>query len=60
VVNHLDKISKDKPVVVHCKMGGRSAKAIEQLKAKGFDNLINLKGGVIAYAKEIDRSLTTY
>ncbi len=60
VANQTDKISKVKPVVVHCKMGGRSAKAIEQLKAKGYSNLINLKGGVLAYAKEIDTSLKTY
>jgi adenylyltransferase/sulfurtransferase len=60
VANNTAKIARDKPVVVHCKMGGRSAKAIEQLKAKGFDNLINLKGGVIAYAKEIDKSMTVY
>jgi sulfur-carrier protein adenylyltransferase/sulfurtransferase len=55
---NLDKISKDKPVVVHCKSGARSAKAIEQLKILGFDNLLNLKGGILAYAKEIDTSLS--
>lgn len=55
-----DLISKDKPVVIHCKTGVRSAKAIEALEREGFDNLINLKGGIIAYANEIDSSLATY
>ena len=44
-----DLISKDKKVVVHCKSGGRSAKAIAQLEALGFDNLWNLTGGIEGY-----------
>ena len=43
-----DLIAKDKQVVVHCKSGGRSAKAIAQLEALGFDNLWNLSGGMEA------------
>jgi sulfur-carrier protein adenylyltransferase/sulfurtransferase len=58
LTNNLDIISKEKPVVVHCKSGARSAKAIELLKSHGFTNLINLKGGILAYAKEIDANLT--
>jgi sulfur-carrier protein adenylyltransferase/sulfurtransferase len=58
LANNLDLISKEKPVVVHCKSGARSVKAIELLKSHGFTNLINLKGGILAYAKEIDAHLT--
>jgi sulfur-carrier protein adenylyltransferase/sulfurtransferase len=58
LVNNLDLISTEKPVVVHCKSGARSAKAIALLKSHGFTNLINLKGGILAYAKEIDTHLT--
>ena len=54
---NLDLISKQKPVVVHCKSGARSQKAIDLLKAKGFTNLINLKNGILAYSKEIDSNL---
>jgi len=47
------EIRKDKKVVVHCKAGGRSAKAIRELQdAFGFDNLYNLKGGIIAIEHE--------
>ena len=41
-------ISKEKQVIVHCKSGARSAKAIAQLETLGFDNLWNLKGGIDA------------
>ena len=42
----IDLISKEKKVIVHCKSGARSAKAIAQLEALGFDNLWNLTGGI--------------
>ncbi len=52
-----DKISKDKTVVVHCRSGARSAAAIMQLEQNhGFNNLYNLKGGILAWAAEIDPS----
>ena len=55
------RIEKDKPVIIHCKMGGRSAKAVELMQQKhGYKNLYNLKGGIIAYVNEIDPSLPTY
>ena len=61
IVNQAENISKDKPVVIHCRSGVRSAKVIRELEAKyGFTNLLNLKGGVLAYANEIDNSLPTY
>ncbi len=56
----LDQIARDKIVIVHCKMGGRSARAIQQLQLKGFDNLYNLEGGIIAYVQEVDPTLPLY
>lgn len=44
------EIERNKKVIVHCKLGGRSAKAIRELEEKfGFQNLYNLKGGITAY-----------
>ena len=40
---------KDKPVYVYCKVGGRSAKAKEKLRAMGFSHVVNLTGGYDAY-----------
>jgi len=55
------RIEKDKPVIIHCKKGGRSTKAVELMQEKyGYKNLYNLKGGIIAYANEIDSSMPTY
>lgn len=61
VEEHVDQISSDKKVVVHCRSGVRSAKAIVALENRfGFTNLYNLKGGILAYADEIDQSLAKY
>ena len=57
ILSHTDKISKDKKVVIQCKSGGRSGVAIMQLESKGFDNLYNLKGGILAYKRDIDPTL---
>jgi adenylyltransferase/sulfurtransferase len=61
IAEHADRISKDQPVIVHCKMGGRSAKAIRELEEQfGFTNLYNLKGGIIAYIDEVKPELAKY
>ena len=61
VAEHADEIDRDRKVVVHCKVGGRSAKAIRELEEKfGFTNLYNLKGGILAYIDEIQPELTKY
>ncbi len=61
VAENADKISRDKKVVVHCRSGKRSADAIKELQEKfGFDNLYNLKGGILAWSKEIDESVPQY
>ncbi len=46
ILDNADKISKTKQVIVHCKSGSRSKKAIEQLEKLGFENLYNLVGGI--------------
>jgi len=55
-----DKISKDKPVIVQCRSGKRSAAAIMQLEAIGYTNLYNLQGGIMAWANEIDPTISVY
>jgi adenylyltransferase/sulfurtransferase len=61
VMQHVDKFSKDKQVIVHCRSGARSGNVITALEQQfGFDNLYNLKGGILAWADEIDSSLTKY
>jgi len=55
-----DKIAKDKPVIVQCRSGKRSAAAIMQLEQRGYTNLYNLTGGILAWANEIDPTLNVY
>ncbi len=53
-----DRIAKDKPVIIHCRSGHRSGVAVKELEKRfGFTNLANLKGGILAWAREIDPSM---
>ena len=47
-------------IVVHCKMGGRSAKAVDYLKQNGFGNVHNLAGGINAWADRVDSKVPKY
>jgi adenylyltransferase/sulfurtransferase len=61
VTSRMSEIDPNRETVVHCKMGGRSAKAIEALKGAGFTGrLINLKGGITAWSNEVDASVPKY
>jgi len=55
-----DRISKEKPVIVHCRSGKRSAIAIMQLERLGYTNLFNLKGGILSWAAEIESTMQVY
>lgn len=58
ILKYADSISREKKVVIHCKMGGRSANAIRQLEDHfGFQNLYNLKGGIVSYISEVQLPL---
>lgn len=61
VINRMSEIDPARDTVVHCKMGGRSARAIQSLQQSGFTgNLLNLKGGIIAWSNEVDPSVPKY
>lgn len=49
-------LDKDKPVMVYCKMGGRSAKAASKLKEQGFKNITDLDGGITSW-KEAEKNI---
>ncbi|MDX2128796.1 MAG: molybdopterin-synthase adenylyltransferase MoeB [Chloroherpetonaceae bacterium] len=58
--NRLKELNPDQEIIVHCKMGGRSAQASEYLKQNGFKDVKNLVGGINAWANEIDKTMLTY
>jgi len=54
------ELDKDREIVIHCKSGMRSLKAQQFLRGQGFDKTKNLKGGILAWADRIDRSMPKY
>ena len=61
VLGRMNEIDPDRETVVHCKMGGRSARAIDALQRSGFQGkLKNLKGGILRWSDEVDPSVPKY
>lgn len=58
--NSLDRVPKDRDVVVYCRSGARSANAVMFLRQSGYENSKNLAGGINAWAERIDRTMRTY
>jgi len=56
---HLDELDADTVYVVHCKLGGRSASAVQLMRQAGL-NAINVTGGIHAWATQIDSTMATY
>jgi adenylyltransferase/sulfurtransferase len=54
------ELDSGREMVVHCKSGVRSQKAIQFLREKGFRNLKNLKGGILAWADRVDPGMPKY
>ena len=54
------ELDSSREIVVHCKSGARSAKAVDFLRQSGFKRVSNLAGGILAWADRIDRSLPKY
>lgn len=51
------KVEREQTLIVHCRSGKRSAKACEILQRLGYSHVLNVKGGVVAWQREIDPSL---
>ena len=61
IPHHVEKVSKDKQVILQCRSGARSGNMVQWLeKNHGYTNLYNLKGGILAWAREIDTTMPTY
>ncbi len=61
IVQRMDEIDENRETVIHCKAGGRSAKAIEALQRAGFKgNLSNMRGGITAWSDEVDPKVPKY
>ncbi len=58
--NALGELAQDKPVVLHCKSGVRSAEALAVLKGAGYSDAVHVGGGVVAWVNQIDPSQPSY
>jgi len=56
----IEELPRDREIVVHCRSGARSAMVVKRLREKGFERVFNLRGGLLAWAEEVDPSLETY
>lgn len=58
IVDRIAEIRRDVPVILHCKSGNRSKAVIQALESRyGFSDLLNLNGGIAAYAAEVEPTL---
>jgi len=60
LVEALPTLDSARDIVVHCKVGGRSAKAVQQLQASGFRKVWNLAGGINRWSDEVDPTTPKY
>lgn len=56
----LDELNPEQMIIVHCHAGGRSRRATQYLIDQGFQKVFNLRGGITAWANEIDPSMRKY
>jgi adenylyltransferase/sulfurtransferase len=59
-IQRLGEFDPNAEIVVHCKSGGRSGRAVEMMKARGFTNARNLAGGMLAWIDQVDPSQRKY
>ena len=61
ILNRIDELDPERELIIHCKMGGRSAQAIMALERAGFKgNMKNLRGGITAWSNEVDPKVPKY
>jgi sulfur-carrier protein adenylyltransferase/sulfurtransferase len=60
IAERVDELPRERPIVVHCHSGQRSAQAVRLLQQRGFDKVYNLEGGIDAWSDQIDSSVPKY
>ena len=60
LAQRLNELDPGNKIIVHCKSGVRSASVVDYLKSIGFSDVKNLRGGILAWSREIDSSVSEY
>lgn len=58
--DRLEELDRDTTLVLQCRSGQRSAEAVRLLEREGFEGALNLEGGILAWARDVDPSMPTY
>ena len=58
--NRVNELDSSREIVAYCKVGGRSARAVDFLRKAGFKKVKNLVGGIDVWAQRIDKSMPRY
>lgn len=60
IPDSLDRIPQDTPVVIMCHHGTRSAQVTQWLRAQGYQNVLNMEGGIDGWSHQVDSSIPLY
>ena len=60
VLSRADELDPDEAAVIYCRSGSRSAWVVHHLRARGFENVHNLAGGILRWREEVDPTLAAY
>ena len=60
LLGRISELDREAPLILYCRSGSRSGWATQELLALGFDNVWNLKGGLLAWKEEVDSSIQAY
>ena len=60
ILQRMSEFEGHPEVVVYCRSGSRSAWAVRLLRERGLENVVNLQGGILAWAKDVDPSVPSY
>lgn len=60
IPERIHQIPRDCRVVMYCRSGARSGAAVQYLQAQGWEGVVNLRGGVLAWREEVDPSIVAY
>jgi adenylyltransferase/sulfurtransferase len=60
IAARVHELDREAEIVVYCRSGGRSGSVVQFLQSQGFERVINLRGGILAWQEEVDPSLIRY
>jgi len=60
VLQRIGELDRGTPLVIYCRSGSRSTWVVRLLHERGFDNVLNLKGGILAWREEVDPTVQAY